>query len=76
LTGFWPWSAWLFRWRRWLKKLGCQQRTRQYWEAKYPHQTFRGAASSGQDWLLQPASLTEFLILAQVEPTRRERLAA
>jgi error-prone DNA polymerase len=53
-----------------------QTRTRQFWEAQYLHQTFGGAAGSGQGWLLPPPSLDRFPQVSLSEPARRERLEA
>ena len=53
-----------------------QPRTRQFWEAQYLHQTFGGAAGSGQGWLLPPPSLDRFPQVSLSEPARRERLEA
>ena len=53
-----------------------QPRTRQFWEAQYLHQTFGGAAQTGQGWLLPPPSLDRFPQVSLQEPTRHEQLEA
>ena len=53
-----------------------QSRTLQFWEAQYLHQTFGGAANTGQGWLLPPPSLERFPEVSLKEPTRRQRLEA
>ena len=53
-----------------------QPRTRQFWEAQYLHQTFSGAAQTGQGWLLPPPSLDRFPQVSLQEPTRHKQLEA
>jgi DNA polymerase III alpha subunit len=53
-----------------------QPRTRQFWEARYLHQTHARTGTSGQGWLLPPPSLDRFPNVALREPTRQERLEA